>query len=471
MTQTFGKPIPKPTSGEEKNHFVSRCIKVILDAEPKTPQVQAIAICEETWRNSQKCEQCVGTTNCAEMQPKFFVLGDIISRLESVKDLLIARFGEVGRSFYEATLVRLGVYDPKSQKYNCNLLKSDIKLPFVKESNDTHFVLGNMVLAERAFDKIDEETHTVSGYANTLVCDCAGDIVLPESYKESAEKYSNPIFFMHHTDIAAGKLTESKMDEIGWYVKTQPYPAFWALIKDGTLKGFSIGGWFTGNAVRQGEAYVWTYGVNVEDISYVSRPCNKLSFFEETKTEPFTSTGSTANVDVHSKSFTMTDGHTVSVAKKVNKEERKMSINTNETCACTETKENKEIIDEQKPLTNQEKIQAILDQYEKEGEEKVLKALQKQRATDEKAQEESRLSALEKKFGEFQASLTSQLNEFFGKFEVLNIRMTKMEIEPEKKVTAPITTNPLDVAAEMANSEGNLHSMLDKVEKMRGSQQ
>ena len=47
-------PIPKPTSGQTENEFVSSCIATLV-SEGK-PQDQAAAICYDAWRNKDKME-------------------------------------------------------------------------------------------------------------------------------------------------------------------------------------------------------------------------------------------------------------------------------------------------------------------------------------------------------------------------------------------------------------------------------
>ena len=261
-------PLPTPSSGESQNDFVSRCIS-FLEHEGDRPHEQIQAICFAQWREGKE----------EEPQPSVN-LTSIMARLARVRDFLIERFGEAGRAFYEHTLVALGVYNPKTAKFNAGLLKSDLRLPFLKlDENGEGFEVGNIILAENEFDKVDPNGLFVGGYANTLVCDCVGDIVLPESYKESVEKYDKPVFFMHHTDIPAGEITNKKVDDIGWYVESQPDDAFRKLVENKTLKGYSVGGFYRGIGQQVGRAIVWSYDVEVNDLSYVTNPCNKLSFF------------------------------------------------------------------------------------------------------------------------------------------------------------------------------------------------
>jgi hypothetical protein len=284
-------PVPKPNAGESQNDFISRCIS-FLEHEGERPHEQIQAICFAQWRE--------GKQESASTEPTG--LAQIVARLNRVRDFLIERFGEAGRAFYEHTLVALGVYDPKTSKFNAGLLKSDLRLPFLKfDKAENNFEIGNIILAENEFSKVDPNGLFVGGYANTLVCDCVGDIVLPESYKESVEKYDKPVFFMHHTDIPAGEITNKKVDDIGWYVESQPDEAFRKLVENKTLKGYSVGGFYRGIGQQVGNAIVWSYDVEVTDLSYVTNPCNKLSFFSLLNSQSSKMTVS-HNVKVHEES-------------------------------------------------------------------------------------------------------------------------------------------------------------------------
>ena len=449
-------PIPKPSTGESQNDYVGRCIRFLENenegkpAGEKRPHDQIIAICEQSWRDSKSdCNTCIGVASCSTHGKDSGGLSAILARLQRIKDLLVKRFGVAGQAFYESTLARLGVYDPKSQKFNCNLLKSDLKLPFIKSDTDTGFEIENMVLAEGEFLKLDETTHTVSGYANTLVCDCTNDIVLPESYRASAESYSDPIHFMHHLDISVGKIVENKVDEIGWFVGSQPYPSFWPLIKDGTLKGYSIGGSFFGAAKRVGEAWVWDYGVNITDLSYVTRPCNKLSYFETVKS------------DQKSQSSQMTaSGCENSVLSK---------------------KEGKKNMPEDKPietpaippvnlseLTNDQLLEHIRTQESNKVRVQLLKVANISEAELLKAKEDQRFTEINTAIGELRAKfdkITQDLATTMTMLKDMGLRMVKMETEPAVKSTANDTAKTVfEKAAAIASGSSSLDEALRQVE-------
>ncbi len=47
-------PIPTPSGKEERDAFVSRCIKTLSKRDPDRPRKQVIAICYTAWREKGK---------------------------------------------------------------------------------------------------------------------------------------------------------------------------------------------------------------------------------------------------------------------------------------------------------------------------------------------------------------------------------------------------------------------------------
>jgi len=168
------------------------------------------------------------------------------------------------------------------QKISFEALKGDLPLPFLKYEGDVA-VIGNLIFGETQFAKIDKENHTVSGYANTMTADTYDDLWLPDAYKDSLLEYNNDVYFMHHRDIKAGNITKSEIDQIGWKVDTKPLDGFWPLFENGTLKGFSIGGWIKIWPDEVGRTWVAhkRFSLFLDDVSYVTRPANRLSYYED----------------------------------------------------------------------------------------------------------------------------------------------------------------------------------------------
>lgn len=46
-------PIPKPNKNENKDDFVSRCIKILNKRDPDRSQDQIKAICFDTWKKKK----------------------------------------------------------------------------------------------------------------------------------------------------------------------------------------------------------------------------------------------------------------------------------------------------------------------------------------------------------------------------------------------------------------------------------
>ena len=44
----------EPHTGEDKNHYISRCIKYVLNDGSAKSQEQAIAMCESKWSKNRK---------------------------------------------------------------------------------------------------------------------------------------------------------------------------------------------------------------------------------------------------------------------------------------------------------------------------------------------------------------------------------------------------------------------------------
>jgi len=53
----FRMPLPKPEHGEDKSHFISRCIEFVMKENPDTPVDQAAAMCYTQWRNRNKTQK------------------------------------------------------------------------------------------------------------------------------------------------------------------------------------------------------------------------------------------------------------------------------------------------------------------------------------------------------------------------------------------------------------------------------
>jgi len=279
-TEEVSQPLkgcPKPNDDESKEQFVDRCISTLCEANPDLSKEQASQSCYLSWNSSKNARS---------------LFDEVTERIKSVRDFLVKILGKRGETLLNYTLVRLGVYDPSMKNFNMAALSDNMNLPFLKYEEDGSVIVGNLMSPPVMFTKIDKEAKTVEGYANTITIDTYSDVFLPEAYKDSfiAEyqgKKNRPIFFMHHLDVPAGDLLDIKFDNIGMYVKTKPYTAYWDLIENGTLKGFSIGFYFKIWPDQVGMAWVThkKHSIYGNDISYVTSPANLLSYFTDVPEE------------------------------------------------------------------------------------------------------------------------------------------------------------------------------------------
>lgn len=204
----------------------------------------------------------------------------IIEQLNACRRMLIEKFGDRGQQLFERTLKLLGFPEGKIDGRFLLSVNTEL-LPFVK-TDGYGTLIGNVNLGAGEFRKIDASNRTVAGYANTIIADQVHDVLLPESYKDSVAHYGNDIYFMHRREVHGGKITKQYIDSIGWYVESAPDSDVWPLIANGKIKGYSIGGCFMfGNKIGAANVYNQRYAVKIDDLSYVSSPCNKLSFFED----------------------------------------------------------------------------------------------------------------------------------------------------------------------------------------------
>ncbi len=277
-------PFPTPNLGEGESAFMSRIVKFLEQENESLPEKQKrnhkemIAIGLSQWRDFRKQHQP------PKLQGIEGTFGEIAARLDSVKEQLLATFGEWGETIFYFTLKRLGAWND-SAGYLSTMTKADLQLPFMKTDPDGNIEFGNLILGETNFTKIDPDTHTVEGYAISCVADNIDDLMFPESYQDSLQTINKAPFLMHDTNIVTGKNLFDKIDQIGWYVKDQIDEKFWGLVEDGTLKGFSTAGGFVMHPKRVGAVNVYDrpHSVKVLEHSLVTNPCNKLAFFQTPK--------------------------------------------------------------------------------------------------------------------------------------------------------------------------------------------
>ena len=128
---------------------------------------------------------------------------------------------------------------------------------------------------------------TIKGYANTKDRDRVGDVVMPEAFeKQLPEFMENPVLlFMHDWDRPCGKIIKAEIDEKGLLIEAEITNAKSAddireMVKDGTLKTFSIGYNEIDADWDKETATNFVKEVELLEISIVTIPCNTQAKFE-----------------------------------------------------------------------------------------------------------------------------------------------------------------------------------------------
>lgn len=200
---------------------------------------------------------------------------------------LFRRLRSAALGFYENWLQEQALDDTLAiSLQKSEFLKDGGRLYFTKE-DALHVRIDGMLSG--SFEKLDgADDLIVAGYASTCVEDTWGDKFTPDMIREGAEKYlETPIvFYCHRRSEPAGlvlrdytnpsgKLFETKIDEVGWYVVSRPSNALrnvTGLIREGLLKAYSIGGYYIF------DRFGGLVGTTIHDVSYVPRPANRLSY-------------------------------------------------------------------------------------------------------------------------------------------------------------------------------------------------
>jgi len=89
----------------------------------------------------------------------------------------------------------------------------------------------------------------IKGFANTATIDRGKDLVLPDAFKSSIDKYmENPVMFYNHDwAVPVGTITDFKISDDGLFVEAEVASDFaeadkvWKLVDQGLVRSFSIG--------------------------------------------------------------------------------------------------------------------------------------------------------------------------------------------------------------------------------------
>ncbi len=145
----------------------------------------------------------------------------------------------------------------------------------------------NSLIEEKAVSKKSRGLR-IAGYANTVDKDRVGDIVLPEAWAKGVDNYRiNPILlYQHDSTRPIGNVTKITVDPKGIHVEalvSDQEPKIQGLIKEGSLKSFSVGFRVKDQKYNQEDDSSTITEVELLEISIVSIPANQSSLFSVRK--------------------------------------------------------------------------------------------------------------------------------------------------------------------------------------------
>lgn len=133
----------------------------------------------------------------------------------------------------------------------------------------------------------EKKSLRISGYANTVTQDRAGDVIPSEAWlkpKALGNYLKNPIvLFQHDHDEPIGKMVEYSVTEQGLLVDIEIYNVdqrVYRLVEEGVLKAFSVGFRITDYSYDVDEDVFTITELELFEISIVSIPCNQDSLFD-----------------------------------------------------------------------------------------------------------------------------------------------------------------------------------------------
>jgi HK97 family phage prohead protease len=121
----------------------------------------------------------------------------------------------------------------------------------------------------------------IAGYASDFDIDRDGEYIVPGALQKALDGYmKNPVLCYHHKmSEAMGQVVEARVDGKGLWIKArvdQPEPGTEAAnrfrqVAKGTLRGFSIGGFFR-KAMAKGKTFI--NEIDLVEISLTPTPVN-----------------------------------------------------------------------------------------------------------------------------------------------------------------------------------------------------
>lgn len=143
---------------------------------------------------------------------------------------------------------------------------------------------------------IDDEKGIFEGYASVFgERDAYGDVVVKGAFEKSLKENGMPVLLLQHLSTQVGGIyLEAEERENGLYVKgqlnleVQMAREYYALLKQGAIKGLSIGFYTIEDEYDRDESIRYVKRVNLLEVSLVTFPANKLAQVESVKNAPKT---------------------------------------------------------------------------------------------------------------------------------------------------------------------------------------
>lgn len=126
----------------------------------------------------------------------------------------------------------------------------------------------------------------IEGYASDFGLDRQDEAFEPGAFDAGLKAYmENPVLMYHHKmDTALGQVKEARLDQKGLWVRAEvdkpepntPVADYYRKIKNGTIKGFSVGGKFYRRMTAAGQRI---FKCDLREISITPMPVNQRMLF------------------------------------------------------------------------------------------------------------------------------------------------------------------------------------------------
>lgn len=160
----------------------------------------------------------------------------------------------------------------------------------MKNNNEKWFSSSFEIKKLKDGSDTEKRSIRISGYANTVTEDRAGDVIPAEAWlkpKAMSNYLKNPIvLFQHDHDEPIGKMIDYSVDDKGLQVDIEIYDVdhrVFRLVEEGVLKAFSVGFRITDYNYDVDDNVFTITELELFEISIVSIPCNQDSIFEAQK--------------------------------------------------------------------------------------------------------------------------------------------------------------------------------------------